>query len=473
MLAHVFSCLEKSNPTFSADDIVAGIRSGTLRLSSQEASSLISLMPANDVLNGAEIVQWHAYLTDHAISTPMTDAECETFVFTVKLTRLCNLRCTYCNSWAEGPGQVMPFSVLLSTISRAVNTPDAREVEFVWHGGEVTILNPKIALKMIWLQQQLLRPGQIIRNSLQTNAVAISDDWLDMISFLQIGVGVSLDGLTLTDERLDKSGQSSRARALEGISRLRAAGVRFGALSVIKPETLSIDPKTFFEAYIDAGIKGVNLLNVIPSNDIDSIEDHHGFLPIDDFMGYAARLFETWAARYWNEIYVDFFVDLMRPVIEKRRSPTCLWAGDCTGHFLTVEANGTLGPCDKFVGAPSTRFGNVVRDSVEDMIGGSSFVEHWDADSLRAAEDFADCQWTDICHGGCPHDRMLHFKKFGERRSGCCGLSPVLTAIETFDRQQPFIAREILRRWSSSVETSETRDQGGYDDADALEHTSR
>src|SRR5689334_14982178 len=41
----------------------------------------------------------------------------------VKATRLCNLRCTYCHSWKEGPGQVMGFPVLARTIRDALRDP--------------------------------------------------------------------------------------------------------------------------------------------------------------------------------------------------------------------------------------------------------------------------------------------------------------------------------------------------------------
>src|ERR1044072_6234239 len=36
-------------------------------------------------------------------------------VVIMKATRLCNLRCTYCHAWKEGPDQVMPFEVLAKT----------------------------------------------------------------------------------------------------------------------------------------------------------------------------------------------------------------------------------------------------------------------------------------------------------------------------------------------------------------------
>ena len=61
-------------------------------------------------------------------------------VLIMKATRLCNLRCTYCHSWKKGPNQVMGFEVLAKTTRDALQRPEVRHVNFVWHGGEVTLL---------------------------------------------------------------------------------------------------------------------------------------------------------------------------------------------------------------------------------------------------------------------------------------------------------------------------------------------
>ena len=58
----------------------------------------------------------------------------------IKATRLCNLRCTYCTDWRDGPDQTMAFEVLASLVSAALKDPDHDSVEFIWHGGESTLL---------------------------------------------------------------------------------------------------------------------------------------------------------------------------------------------------------------------------------------------------------------------------------------------------------------------------------------------
>jgi len=42
----------------------------------------------------------------------------------VKVTRLCNLRCSYCHDWRDGAGQTMTFGVLARVIAGVLGDPE-------------------------------------------------------------------------------------------------------------------------------------------------------------------------------------------------------------------------------------------------------------------------------------------------------------------------------------------------------------
>ncbi len=67
----------------------------------------------------------------------------------VKATRLCNLRCTYCNDWREGHNQIMTFPVVATMIGKVLQDPLHDSVEFIWHGGEPTLLGRGFFEKVI------------------------------------------------------------------------------------------------------------------------------------------------------------------------------------------------------------------------------------------------------------------------------------------------------------------------------------
>jgi uncharacterized protein len=97
-----------------------------------------------DILNPEEITVYKN-LCAQASSTA-TSMRGQT-VMIMKATRLCNLRCTYCRSWREGPDQVMTFPVLAHAIRDSLQAVGASHIEFVWHGGEVTLLPTAFYLK--------------------------------------------------------------------------------------------------------------------------------------------------------------------------------------------------------------------------------------------------------------------------------------------------------------------------------------
>src|SRR2546427_4314675 len=79
--------------------------------------------------------QWLAGLADAP-----TTIQHQRLCLIVKATRLCNLRCSYCTFWREGPNQVMPLVVLAKATREALSLPQVKQGDFVWHGRGATLL---------------------------------------------------------------------------------------------------------------------------------------------------------------------------------------------------------------------------------------------------------------------------------------------------------------------------------------------
>lgn len=112
----------------------------------------------------------------------------------IKSTRLCNLRCTYCSAWRAGAGQKMSFDVLAQTIIGALSPPNPSTLDFVWHGGEATLLGIDYYRRALWLQETFNVHGKSISNSIQTNGMYLNDEWVKFLRHHRFGVGVSVDG---------------------------------------------------------------------------------------------------------------------------------------------------------------------------------------------------------------------------------------------------------------------------------------
>lgn len=68
---------------------------------------LIGKIPAEKILDTNELDIYHNERTKKIQAKAI---KAKKLVIVLKATRLCNLRCTYCHSWAEGPNQTISFS---------------------------------------------------------------------------------------------------------------------------------------------------------------------------------------------------------------------------------------------------------------------------------------------------------------------------------------------------------------------------
>jgi serine-type anaerobic sulfatase-maturating enzyme len=345
----------------------------------------------------------------------------------MKATRLCNLRCTYCHSWRSGPNQKMSFEVLARATHGALRDPSVGSVDFVWHGGEATILPVGFYRKALWLQERLRRPGQTVLNTMQTNGTRMSDEWLAFLREHDIGVGVSLDGPPEIHDirRLDAAGRPTSARVREGIERLQAAGIsRWGVLMVVDEDVCRVGPRRILEYLDEIGVERVALLNVLPENTPAGTPLQGDYLRFPRYVEFLRDIFDVWWNEYRERIVVRELADLSGQVAGGD-AQICVFAGECFGVYLTVEPTGEVSACDKYIDDDEYRFGHVL----ETGLAGAQLSKRLDAvrrENTRAVEGMRDCRWFGVCHGGCPHDRYTGERRLPGYDGRCCGLAPLL-----------------------------------------------
>lgn len=99
---------------------------------------------------------------------------------------VCNLDCDYCyylEKDALYPGKKfnlpafrMKDEVLETLIKDYIQSQPQQRIEFIWHGGEPTLLGVEYFKKALELQKKYAN-GKEIANSFQTNGTLIDDTW--------------------------------------------------------------------------------------------------------------------------------------------------------------------------------------------------------------------------------------------------------------------------------------------------------
>lgn len=351
----------------------------------------------------------------------------------VKATRLCNLRCTYCHDWRAGHGQIMSFQVLAAMTSRALRESPHDTVEFIWHGGEPTILPMAFYEKALYVQARLRRPGQTIRNSLQTNGTRITPAWAGFLKEHRFHVSVSIDGPRDIHDRyrVGVGGQPSFDDALHGIRNLADAGIPSSVLMVIDRAAYDLGPDAIFEFFLHNGIDNYGLVAAKPTNQPDAAAGtptEHYVTPAQ-MSSFLIRMYDRWLAHGDPAVHIRE-LDAIRHRVNGKRSPSCTLAGGCLGRFYLVEPDGEIAHCDLFVGDPAYTLGNVRADRFEDAANSDAMhalqrARQHDLDAMRGCPEFSQC------NGWCPHERYLAARHDPLQRNDCCGLRDLITHVRT------------------------------------------
>jgi uncharacterized protein len=159
-------------------------------------------------------------------------------VFVVKVSKFCNLRCTYCYEHRElYVRDVMSCETLERLFAGVDAFGDelcargiAPEFSFVWHGGEPLLLSPDYYRRMTELQQRHIHRYPY-RNSVQTNLFGINRDALKFAIAAGWELGVSID--FADGIRTNRGRRDSNWTVIAAAEALRKSGARFGAISVL------------------------------------------------------------------------------------------------------------------------------------------------------------------------------------------------------------------------------------------------
>lgn len=340
-------------------------------------------------------------------------------VLIVKLTRRCNLRCLYCNDWREGADSAMTPATQALMLRRIAEDDGLSSARLIWHGGEPALLGLRRMLGFLWLQARLLRSGQHVSHSVQTNGTVISPPVLALWRIFGFAVSVSLDGPRRIHDRQrpGRHGEGSFAAAARGIAELRAAGILAGGLVVVTEEIAELPAAELVEGLVEAGLSRVGFLPVRP----ESGRGLGSYLLPEAFAAFLVRVFDH--LRRNPQVPLDVReIDALHQAWSRKPTGFCELDGPCTGQYFGIDPDGTVQHCDKFLGDGGAVLGHL------DTTGFAALRRAPELARLaqRAASarrQMSACPWFGACQGWCPHES--HIADLRGQPKGCCGLARV------------------------------------------------
>ena len=342
----------------------------------------------------------------------------------------CNLDCDYCFYLEKhalyGPVENyrMPDEVLSAFIRSYVEAQPTPVVEFVWQGGEPTLLGLNFFRRVIELQ----RPHdgrKTITNSLQTNGMLLDDEWCRFLKNHNFMVGISLDGPGEIHDRYrhDRTGKSKFDAVLRGLKLLQRHKVEYNVMASVARETARrpLDVYRFFkdegvefiqftpiiERTPDASARELGLSLAVPPSP-DGKERNTEVTPWtvipEEYGDFLIAVYEEWVRHDVGKVFVMNFEWALNAWIGNP-SPVCVHASQC-GRSVVLEHNGDLFACDHYV-YPEYRLGNILVDDLTRMIE-KSLRSGFGVNKESALPKWCGkCEVLAACRGGCPKHRFM------------------------------------------------------------------
>ncbi len=341
----------------------------------------------------------------------MVRASREFQIFAKPAGPACNLDCRYCYYlrkdllYPDGGPFRMPDDLLEEYIRGQIAVSPEPEIPFFWHGGEPTVLGIDYFRKIAELQRKHLPPGRRIANAIQTNGVLLDEDWCRFFSAEAFAVGLSLDGPPALHNvyRRTRDGKPTHRQVMQGYRLLRKHKVPVDLLCVVHAENVRhpLEVYRFFKEIMAQYISFIPLVEPRPAPQ-GGVSDRS--VPAEAFGAFLCTVFDEWVRRDMGWIIVQIFEEAARPAHGQDHS-LCIFRPTC-GDVPVVEHNGDFYCCDHFV-TPAHRLGNIRTTPLRELIDHPAQLAFGRAKREALPRRCQECEVRDLCHGGCPKDRII------------------------------------------------------------------
>ena len=370
----------------------------------------------------------------------------------------CNLDCAYCfylekqALYGAGEDFRMSDAVLAAFIGSYVAAQLTPVVEFVWQGGEPTLLGLDFFRRVVELQAPFAQT-KTITNSLQTNGTLLDDDWCRFLQAHNFMVGLSLDGPRAIHDRYrrDRQGNGSFDAVMRGLQLLQKHGVEYNVMASVARETARqpLEVYRFFRAEGIEFIQFAPIIERLPSaaeqalglnlagpaalgrEEPNTVVTPWTVLP-EEYGDFLIAVYEEWVRHDVGKTFVMNFEWALNAWIGNP-SPVCIHAKQC-GRSLVIEHDGDLFACDHYV-YPQYRLGNVLTDDLPAMVAASLQAGFGVSKETALPRWCRECEVLAACQGGCPKHRFgqshygepgLHYlcagySKFSATSANTCG----------------------------------------------------
>lgn len=322
----------------------------------------------------------------------------------IKPTNQCNMACKYCYANHECCGQSMDDLILETVISSvSKNITKGQKINFIWHGGEPLTLGLDFYRKITNFQRKYCR-GLKVSNIIQTNGTLLDNNSVRFFIDNGFSISISLDGPKYIHDanRKFQNGKGTFNQVMKSISLLHKYGIDVGAVTVLTKEALP-NIKEIYNFMKSVGVRfRINpIVYLNRKGHSDSM-----FTPLE----YATAMCELFDLWFFDDepLYVDPINQITGNMISCVTCGCC-FGGGCIKNVVCIDMDGNIYPCGQFAGHSEFCIGNILTDTLKDILNKPLSVEIMSRSS-GLINRCRSCEFVNICNSGCTASALMNEK---------------------------------------------------------------
>jgi uncharacterized protein len=360
-------------------------------------------------------------------------------VVTKPIGSACNLNCTYCYYLHkqdllhdENAGR-MDDGLLEEFIRQYIEGQDVDSILFNWHGGEPALLGLDFYRKVLEIERKYAGTKQI-NNDFQTNGVLLDETWCEFFKENGFYVGLSIDGPKhLHDQfRLTRGGEPTFEQVYRAARLLQKHDVPFNPLTVVNAVNARHPDEVYRFFTEDLGCKRLQWLPCVEPKDFRAAAPGWGntdHMPIlgteaakpghpdsivtdwsidpDDWGNFLCQTFDLWMKHGKGKVFVNWF-ETLAGLWMGQPAQICTLAGVCGRSLVTIEKDGSIYSCERFV-YPEFKLGNLNDKDcrLADLVYSPRQREFGCRKHTSLPDYCKQCKYLFACHGECPKNRLI------------------------------------------------------------------
>ena len=353
----------------------------------------------------------------------------------LKVAGLCNLNCGYCYLYQHGDSSYLRrpkfitdrvFKQFLLNARDYCDRHAPHALSITFHGGEPTLIGTE------WIDEAAARAREILgkrlsRLIIQTNAILLNEQWVNIFRRRDIHASISLDGPETVHDRsrVNHAGRGSYTATVRGLQLLRGGGVNPNILCVIDPSSSGLEVYRHFRSL---GIDRMNfLLPDVSHDNRDRLYGHFGASPVADYL---IPIFDDWFNEDEPSIWIGIFRELIGMIRGGR--PRSDAFGNPRMGYLIVETDGSIHANDvlRVCGYDISNSGlNIFEHSFNSLHQGAPLLYKLVHEGIGLCATCEACPERLVCGGGHLPHRYANRNGFDNPSVWCADILKLLAHI--------------------------------------------